>query len=265
MSKPNEARLGAFLREVSNWQWSEFVKAEGDMSYTSNQAMIFALVRACAMQNLQAIRLSINRLDGKLATPLKIEYPKIFYLYPNAKPPEVLAKRQELLDNVAQLEQIAYKHGMNPAITSAELRVVLAEEDEPEEDLPSLSIRQTVAKMSDYSRELPQAVAEQATMTEQYMKNGGPKPSEDPMVKSVMAAHLLIMAQNRSIDALGEVFDSIDGKLAETFQVLGEDLYITNYSFTAPDTAYVNDDGVVQMEAIASQDMWAQKLGKGLS
>jgi hypothetical protein len=73
------------------------------------------------------------------------------------------------------------------------------------------------------------------------------------------------MAQNRSIDALGEVFDSIDGKLAETFQVLGEDLYITNYGFMAPDNAYVNEDGVMQVEAMKSQDMWAQKLGKGLA
>jgi hypothetical protein len=253
MNKPNEARLGAFLREVSNWQWSEFIKAEMDMKYTSNQAMIFALVRACAMQNLQAIRLSINRLDGKLATPLKIEYPKIFYLYPNAKPPESIAFRGPHGEPELIIPETA-DHGLIH-VESPEIE---------EEDLPSLSIRQTVAKMSDYSRELPQAVAEQATMVEQHLKNNGPRPSEDPMVKSVMAAHLLIMAQNRSIDALGEVFDSIDGKLAETFQVLGEDLYITNYGFVAPDTAYVNEDGVLQVEAISSQDMWAQKLGKGL-
>lgn len=251
MGKPNEARLGAFLREVSNWQWSDFVKAENDKSYTSNQAMIFALVRACAMQNLQAIRLSINRLDGKLATPLKIEYPKIFYLYPNAKPVELEAHKPSEI--------------VNKEIEVLETALSVVDTPDDEEDLPSLSIRQTVAKMAEYPRELPEAVAEQATMTEQYMKHGGPKPDEIPMVKSVMAAHLLIMAQNRSIDALGEVFDSIDGKLAETFQVLGEDLFITNYGFIAPDNAYVNDDGVLQVEAISSQDMWAMKLGKGLA
>ena len=247
MSKPNEARLGAFLREVSNWRWSEFAVAEKDLSYTSNQSIIFGLVRACAMQNLQAIRLSINRLDGKLATPLKIEYPKIYYLYPNAKtqkPPEKLGVVEKS------------KHS-----TEVDLVIVT----EPESDLATLSIRQTVAKMADYPRELPQAVADQATQMEQHLKKDGPKPSEDPMVKSVVAAHLLIMAQNRSIDALGEVFDSIDGKLAETFQVLGEDLFITNYSFVAPDGAYLNDDGVMQLEALTSQDMWAEKLSRGLN
>jgi hypothetical protein len=250
MNKPNEARLGAFLREVSNWRWSEFVVAENDMKYTSNQAMIFALIRSCAMQNLQAIRLSINRLDGKLATPLKIEYPKIFYLYPNAKPHELPEEKPMKIIDVVPEE-------MNT--------LIVQETPIEEDDLPSLSIRQTVAKMSDYSRELPQQVADQAMQTEQYIKKQGNMPVVDPLVKSVVAAHLLIMAQNRSIDALGEVFDSIDGKLAETFQVLGEDLYITNYGFMAPDNAYVNEDGVMQVEAMKSQDMWAQKLGKGLA
>jgi hypothetical protein len=253
VSKPSEARLGAFLREVSNWRWSEFVLAENDDKYTSNQAMIFALVRACVMQNLQAIRLSINRLDGKLVTPLKIEYPKIFYLYPNAKLPENGSKTGAI--------------GVQNVIDRGEQRSssdLIVSEPESEADLPSLSIRQTVAKMSDYSRTLPSQVAEQALQMEQFIKKNGPEPLDNPMVKSVMAAHLLIMAQSRSIDAIGEVFDSIDGKLAETFQVLGEDLYITNYSFIAPDAAYVNDDGILQLEALTSQDMWTKKLSRDL-
>jgi hypothetical protein len=39
-----------------------------------------------------------------------------------------------------------------------------------------------------------------------------------------VAAHLLILAQKRNIDALTEVFDQIDGKLAEVLQILGEDI-----------------------------------------
>lgn len=254
MSKPNEARLGAFLRDVSNWEWSQFIKAENDTSYSSNQSMIFALVRSCVMQNLQAIRLSINRLDGKLAVPLRIEYPKIYYLYPNAK----------LEKSGANREQIVIESETVP-VDDRSSSDLIAFESQVDDDLPSLSIRQTVAKMAEYPRKLPQAIADNALLIEQFIKKQGQKPDEDPLVKSVVAAHLLIMAQNRSIDALGEVFDSIDGKLAETFQVLGEDLYITNYSPVAPHNAYVNEDGVMQVEAIASQDMWAVKLGKDIS
>jgi hypothetical protein len=81
-------------------------------------------------------------------------------------------------------------------------------------------------------------------------------------VKAVVAAHLLVMAQGRSMDAIGEVFDAIDGKLVETIQILGDDLYITNYSNIAPEGATLNENGILQMEATASQKMWAEKLSK---
>ena len=249
MNKPTEARLGAFLREVSNWRWSDFVNAEIDPSYTSNQAIIFALVRSCAMQNLQAIKLSINRLDGKLVTPLKFEYPKVFYLYPNVK----LTKG--VSDN---------SHTEIVDIPTAEVELTTVEPTVEENDLPSLSIRATISKMSDYPRQVPQKVANDALAVETFLKKNGPKPETDPMVKSVVAAHLLTMAQNRSIDALNEVFDAIDGKLAETLKVLGEDLFVVNYSFEAPEGSVLNEDGILQIEATKAQEMWKKKLsGEG--
>jgi hypothetical protein len=250
MSKTQEARLGNFLREVSNWKWDDYVKAEHDDGFTSNQAVIFALIRACAMQNLQAIKATTNRLDGKLATPLKIEYPKVFYLYPNAKLPEV--NREE--------------NGLLPLGELLEKRELIVSEPETEEDLATLSIRQTVAKMASYPRKLPQDIIERQERVEQSVRGQGPRLPESkvPRVKSVVAAHLLAMAANRSIDALGEVFDQIDGKLAETFQVLGEDLFITDYGLIAPDDAYINDSGILEKEASVVQDMWANKLGRDL-
>lgn len=244
MSGKHETRLGNFLREVSNWKWLDFIKAEHDPTFTSNQAIIFALVRACAMRNLQAIKSTTNRLDGKLATPLKIEYPKVFYLFPNAKPVELA--EGEVVQEILEPETDLIVHGP----------------DGDDEDLATLSIRQTVTKMADYARELPEAICQSALEMEMFYRNTGPMPADNPAVKSVIAAHLLIMAGKGSMDALNEVFDQIDGKLAETFQVLGEDLYIINYSTIAPDNSYLNSDGVMEMEAAIVQDMWANKLGR---
>jgi hypothetical protein len=129
-------------------------------------------------------------------------------------------------------------------------------------DLPSLSLRQTVAKMADAPRQVPLAVIEFARDVQQWLKGNGQRPIENPLVKSVVAAHLLALAQNRNLTALTEVFDQIDGKLVETIQVLGEDILITSYSLHAPDGAYLNSDGVLQIEAKQAQDMWAQKLTK---
>jgi len=256
------AKLGLFLTEVANWKWDEFVKAEHDTSFTSNEAMIFALVRACAMQKIDAIRLSLNRLDGKLKTPVKIEYPKIFYIYPNATleaPADTLTKAENVNTSAEHINPTTITLVPKPEDVIEALAPL---QDEPiESDLPSLSLRQTLTKMSDYPRETPQFVVEYALQTEQWLRNQAERPEEIPAVKSVIAAHLLIMAANRKIDALTEVFDQIDGKLAETIQILGDDIYITSYITEAPPGAYLNADGVVEFEAKATQDMWTRKLG----
>lgn len=259
----SQEKLGKFLREVSNWKWDEFVKAEHDKTYTSNQAMIFSLIRSCAMQKMQAITMSLNRLDGKLKTPVKIEMPKIFYLFPNALPSEAemdeaMRKHNEREDNLKHLPG-------GTTVVKGEL--IEAPEPEPvdEPDLPSLSLRQTLSKMSDYPRDLPEAVIELAQQTEWAMRDKMPMPDEIPAVKSVVAAHLLIMAQKRDLGALSEVFDQIDGKLVETIQVIGEDIFITSYATTVPDGAELNKDGVYQMEATQAQNLWTQKLGGMMS
>lgn len=246
-------KLGSFLKEVSNWQWDQFIEAERNKQYTSNQSIIFALVRACAMQQLQAIKIAVNRLDGKLKTPIKVEYPKIYYLFPNAKISPGQDQGEELyLDNSTE-------------ITNEVREIVPAVEPEPEvieRDLPSMGFRETLTMMSDYPRELPEAIIDLALKTEQWKRGHGPQPDEIPMVKSVVAAHLLTMAQQRNLDAITEVFDQIDGKLVETFHILGEDMFITSYATVAPEGAELNKDGVLQMEATIVQDMWATKLGR---
>lgn len=254
-------QLGDFLKEVSNWQWDEFVKAEHDNSFTSNQAIIFGLVRSCAMQDLRAIKIAINRLDGKLKTPLKIEMPKIYYLYPNAEgSTPVDAGVVQVTDDPHTVNEVK-------AIVAGELIPKReAPEAEPEipdeEDLPSMTFRETLSTMADYPRELPEAIIEFSQLTEQWVRhpNVNDAPDEIPKVKSVVAANLLILAQKRNIDALSEVFDQIDGKLAEVLQIIGEDIYITDYSTTAPAGAYLNKDGVWEITAEKAQDLWAAKL-----
>jgi hypothetical protein len=260
--KHKHNRLGHFLQEVSNWRWDEFVRAERDKSYSTNQSIIFALIRSCAMRKMDAIKISLNRLDGKLKTPVQIEYPKVFYLYPNAV--MNTNSTQELNTNIVQLTNPENVFNVLEDVVEGE---VLPPKPEPEadpindEDLPSLSLRETLRKMSDYPRELPEAIVERADEVQMAIRGKGPMPDDIPMVKSVVAAHLLIMAQKRDIDALYEVFDQIDGKLVETIQVLGEDIYITSYASEAPPEATPNKDGILQVEASQVQALWTEKLG----
>lgn len=248
----NDANLGNFLTEVSNWDWEKFCRAENDDTYTSNQAVIFALVRACAMEELAAIKLAVNRIDGKLATPIKIELPKVYYLYPNAK--EIVSEDQPTPEK-APLALI----GMDRISTEVETASI-SDVEQGRNDLPSLSLRQTLRKMAEHPRQVPKAVIEYATQTSQWLKGNAPRPPEIPLVKSVVAAHLLALAHNRNIAALTEVFDQIDGKLVETIQLLGEDIYITDYSLTAPAHAVLNAEGIYQVEAEQATTLWGKKL-----
>ena len=248
----NQDKLANFLRDVSNWRWDEFVLAENDGKYSTNESMVFGLIRACVLQKMDAIKLSLNRMDGKLKTPIRIEMPKVYYLFPNAKPPEALPEKT--LDVAS-----------DPTPEALEGQVITPHViDQPERDLPSMSLREALSDMADQPRQLPTGIINLALQTEQWIKKNAPQPREIPMVKSVVAAHLLVMAQNRDITALTEVFDQIDGKLVETLQVVGDDMYLTSYSETAPEGAYLNKDGVVEIEATQSQDLWAQKLNKGV-
>lgn len=257
MSAEKERRLGGFLREVSNWDWEQFCLAENDPKFTTNEAVVFAIVRACVMEKMEAIKLALNRLDGKLKTPVQIEMPKVFFLYPNAQalPNPELEKNLKHLPGSAEIAP-------HPEWEDDQLELIPPTDDEQEEvDLPSLSIRQTLSKMADYPRQVPEEVIRFALQTQQWLKGNEEEPIEKPLVKSVVAAHLLAMAASRNIGAIGEVFDAIDGKLVETIQILGEDIFITSYSMIAPEGAYLNSDGVLQLEAAQSQAMWAEKLG----
>jgi hypothetical protein len=265
MTKKDEHKLGPFLREVGNWDWEEFCRAENDPSYTSNEAIIFALIRACAMEKMEAIKLALNRIDGKLKTPIRIEMPKVFYLFPRALPPEEVMDTEIEKHNAREKNLKHLPGGTEVVKGDMQYEAIDSEpeEKEPEDnDLPSLSLRQTLAKMADAPREVPQFVMEFATLTQQWLNHQVEEPDEKPLVKSVVAAHLLKLAQERNVDALSEVFDQIDGKLVETIQILGEDIFITTYSLNAPDGAYLNSDGVLQLEATQAQNMWAEKLGK---
>jgi hypothetical protein len=257
----SKEKLGKFLREVSNWSWEEFCQAEKDKKYTSNQAIIFALIRSCANGKLSAIQMSLNRLDGKLVTPVKIEYPSIYYLFPNATKTEIFGEPVEVDPNLQTLTLAP-----PPATAPAEGDVLpppLPEAPQAEErDLATMSLRETLTEMAEYPRELPEAILQLAKQTEEWIRNTNSMPDEIPKVKSVVSAALLILAQNRDMSAITEVFDQIDGKLVETIKVLGEDIFINNYAAIAPAGAVKNADGVYQLKAIEAERTWARKLGK---
>ena len=226
--------------------------AEHDPKYTGYQSAVFALVRTCSDGKLGAIKLAIDRVDGKLETPVKVEYPKVWFLYPHAK-------------GVVELPE-----GETPPLQ-------LADPDDlpetPVEDTPetaaTLTLREMVKKMAEQPRELVPIIlkvkreVEAKVRAQEPIAEGDMANQKVPLVKSVIAANLLHLAIERNnFDAITEIFDQIDGKLVETVRVLGDDVYITQYALEAPYGSVKNKDGIYMLEAGAIAEAWRAKLKK---
>ena len=253
MSK-DRGKLGGFLREVIDWQWDEFCKAELDLTYKGYEGAILSLVRVCSEGKLGAIKTAIARVDGNVETPIKVEYPKVFILFPHAK---TVALGPPAPD------------GPTALLTTPETFDTLEEEPaEPEEEqvhLATMSLRETLSKMAEAPRSVTRAILQRKQETEQAIDKGvdlSEQGKNIPLVKSVIAANLLKLAEGGRFEAITEVFDQIDGKLVETIRILGEDMYLSSYVLEAPHGAKQNKEGVYYIEAPQISDAWKAKFKK---
>lgn len=253
MSK-DRGKLGGFLREVIDWQWDDFCKAENDLNYKGYEGAILSLVRICSEGKLGAIKTAIARVDGNVETPIQVEYPKVFILFPHAKsvalgPPQTT--------------------GPAGLLTTPETFDTINEEPaEPEEEqvhAATMSLRETLTKMADHPRVITRAILDRKKETEEAIRKNvdlAEHGKSIPLVKSVIAANLLKLAEGGKFEAITEVFDQIDGKLVETIRILGEDMYLQSYILEAPYGAKQNKEGIYYLEAPQISDTWKAKFKK---
>lgn len=254
MSATDRGKLGSFLREVIDWQWDEFCKAELNADLSGMQGAVLSLVRRCSDGKLGAIQLAIDRVDGKVETPVKVEYPKVFVLFPHAEkvalgPPEP----------GSAMAALAPPEDFDPLKEEPP-----AEPDEEKAHIAVMSLRDTLNKMADTPRKVPLMIHQRKKEVENALATNKALPEEKniPLVKSVIAANLLTLAESGKFEAITEIFDQIDGKLVETIRILGEDMYINSYILEAPYGAKKNKDGVYYLEAPQISDTWKAKFRK---
>lgn len=249
--------LSGFLREVSEWQYSHYIKERANLhDYTTNQGIVFSLIDTCLLGSIEAIKLFTNRNDGKLETPVEIISPKIFFVYPNAvsvaspeaPTPVLLESPDALIPSVADNSDLEGE--------------VVIEEPVEDEEPPTYSIRETFLRMGDKPRSFPDLILGMAEDIHTYQKEGGVKPIDDPKVRTVVAAHLHKMAQNRKLSAIEQLFNDIDGRLTETIRVVGEDIYLPIYTKEAPYGAVRGRDGVYMIEASKSSQSWEKAINR---
>lgn len=242
----NNQKLTPFFKEVIELRWSEFHQLEQGEDHTSAQAVVFAVIRACANGKLPAIKESLNRIDGKLAENIEVEYPKFFMQYPHAT---AIASGKKHEVKVEQGEMhVPEGDG-----------VMTIGEPEPE-PLVTGSLRDTLQRMSNEPKFLVSKILEAAADVESRQNvSNDHEPLNDPLVKSVIVAGLLKMAHKGSLNAIFEVFDNLDGKLVDKIKIMGDDVYMTSYDTIAPAGAK-KVNGVYQLEADNTTNQWVTSL-----
>lgn len=252
-------RLTDGFREIIDLRWHDFVLMEQSLDATNFDSIITAIVRACKKGNLRAIQAALDRLDGKIAVELEVEYPKFYTVYPQATKtaddPEIIEGDDPYQVKVEDGVMTIPKGDAIINITGSPADV--EEQEAVEEELPTGSLRSVLERMLGSPKTLVDDILGVADLVDKGDLSAG-----NPMVKSVIVAGLMKLVHAGRISAVFEVFDQIDGKVADKLKVLGDDVYLTRFDTIAPAGAVKNEDGVYMIASDTMTDVWGARLAQ---
>ena len=243
-------RLTEGFRDVIEMRWTEFVTFERNPDTTNFDSIIVALVRACVKGNLRAIQTSLDRLDGKIAMELEVEMPKFYTRYPKATK---VADDPSIIENTPLIEAPTDLRETDTIVTGSPADI--DELHTEEEEAPTGSLRTVLERMLESPRSIVDSIIEASEAVDRHDLSIG-----DPKVKSVIVAGLMRLVHSGRINAVFEVFDQIDGKVADKIKVLGSDVYLTRFDVIAPVGAYLNEEGVYEIAEDNITNSWALRL-----
>lgn len=226
------ATLKERFEELIHLEWGEFIEIEKGHSSTIDDTVLCSLIRACADgDDIAAIKMAFDRIDGLLETPIEIKVPKFYIRYVNA----------------IEVEPSDDRLALNEGPTG---------NDKPKDssyDPATAKLRETLQEM----RKMPRDVIRVVRSYKNKIEKGRPV-GHQPMVKSVIVANLLKQVTQGRFRAVELVFDQIDGKLTRTISLLGgDDVYVDDYNtLVAPAGSHKGLDGVYFGENKLMTNAW---------
>lgn len=208
--------LKSRFEELIHMTWGDFVLLERDKGASVDDGVLCSLIRICAdTDEIAAIKLAFDRVDGLLTTPIEVKVPKFYTRYVKAKEVE---PGQKAIDAPKDAKK----------------------EKASDYDPATAKLRETLKEM----RGMPQDVIRVVRLYKKHIDEGKTE-KHDPMVKSVIVANLLRNVRRGRYRAIELVFDQIDGKLTRTITLLGgDDVYVDDYNtLMAPAHATLDDKG----------------------
>jgi hypothetical protein len=236
------ASLKHRFEEIIHMDWGEFVKLEQDKYSSVDDTVLCSLVRICAVtDDMAAIKLAFDRMDGLLETLIDIKVPKFYTRYVNATAAEPSTAALAAGDEVKEEEPDSY-------------------------DPATAKLRETLKKM----RGMPHDVIRVVRLAAKHIDEGKfPKDQKQPSVKAVIVANLLKHVTKGRFRAIELVFDQIDGKLPKSIRLLGgEDVYVDDYTEKiAPADSMQDEKGIYYAENKLMTAAWIRgfaQSAKGL-
>lgn len=224
------ASLKSRFEEMIHMTWGDFVVLEHDKGASVDDGVLCSLIRICAdSDEIPAITLAFDRVDGLLEIPIEIKVPKFYIRYLKAKKIE---PGQKAISAPAEGAEEAKASDYDPA---------------------TAKLRETLQEM----RSMPQDVIRLVLLHKKRIDKGTGSP-HDPMVKSVIVANLLKNVKKGRYRAIELVFNQIDGKLTRTITLLGgQDVYVDDYNtLVAPVHAIKDESGVYVAENEIMKAAW---------
>lgn len=238
------------FKDIIELHWSELVAMEKNLNASNFDSIITGVARACKKSNLRSIQMALDRLDGKVAMEVEVEYPKFYTIYPYAT-----MKADD--PSIIELD--------NPGPRGEEKKFIQEYPSTPEEaaevteeELPTGSLRAVLNRMLERPKSVVSDILATSDLVDEGILTKG-----DPLVKSVIIAGLMKLVHDGRINAVFEVFDQIDGKVADKIKILGGDVYLTRYDTVAPAGAEKNENGIYQLAADNTTNIWAARLEQG--
>lgn len=242
--------LSEYFAEIVELSWREYLAQERSPDVTSRQALLFAIVRACVEGKLPAIQTSLDRLDGPVARNIKTILPKFYTEFPYAKS---VAVASSVDDGMPTLPSSTEPETQTPPLTDDGLD---PEQPVPEE-LPTGKLRPVLDKMMDSPQNIPESILKATQACDKYDYSLG-----NPTVKSAIVAGLVKLAHNGKMSAIDEILNQLDGKVAEVYHLLGDDVVTTSYALEAPAGSVKGENGVYRIENKSMGALWIPRLEK---
>lgn len=229
------ATLKSRFEEMIHLEWDQFCEIETSKLSTVDDDVLATLIRTCAdTDDISAIKLAFDRIDGLQDTLIEIKVPKFYTRYPNAKEIE-------------------------PGTLAIEAPETSDEKPKSSFDPATAKLRETLKEMRGMPRDVVRVVLLYKKRIDRAIKEGKPiTEKHKPMVKSVIVANLLKNVRKGKFKAVELVFDQIDGKLPKAIQLLGgDDVYVDDVTvLTAPAESLLGEDGVYYAENKIMTAQW---------